>query len=192
MKKIIKILVFICFFSINLVAQERDTVNTFIYEFPTHQLLNWSVWRTDFYICTGIAFAKENGFTVEDFAKFGATTHTFTWNSIRGKGIDPIAQALIWFWKSYQSANPEILSKSDSSIKIRFDKPYKEFFANGDLLGVSISEFESYLFGHIKLIMSDIGMDCTYTIEDEYVDVMIVETSRNKAFLYPVTKYRGY
>ena len=156
---------------------ESDSIKTFIYDFPSDQLLKWSAWRTDFYICTGIAFAKENGFTVQDFAKFGAKTHTYTWNSIRGKGIDPIAQALIRFWKSYQSSDPEILNKSDSSITIRFEKPYKNFFYDGHLLGVSISEFETYLFGHIRLILNNIEMEFDYTIEDKYVDAIIKESS---------------
>jgi hypothetical protein len=160
----------------NEISITTDTIagkNPYNYEFSNENLLKWSVWRTDFYICTAIAFAKENGLSVEDFAEFGAKTHLFTWNSIKGKGIDPIVQALIWFWKSYQSSNPEILDRTASSVTVRFNKPYKAFFPDGKMLDVTISEFEAYLFGHIRLMMSYLDMKCNYTIEDEHIDMYV-------------------
>ena len=156
-------------------AQEKDSTQTFEFQFQSEDLLNWSVWRADLYICTGIAFAKENGFSVEDFTKFVAKKHVYTWNTIKGKGIEPIVQGFIWFWKSYQGSNPEIISQSDSLVIIRFDKPYKKFFTEGNLLNVSLSEFEECLFGHIQIMMAEIGMSYKYNIENEFVNVSISE-----------------
>jgi len=47
-------------------------------EIPIETKHSYSVWRTDYYIYTGIAYAKSLGMTVEDFAEYVGNVHRLT------------------------------------------------------------------------------------------------------------------
>jgi len=49
------------------------------------RIANYAVWRTDYYICTGIFYAKSHGETVEDFAIFVTNAHAYSIERMRGK-----------------------------------------------------------------------------------------------------------
>jgi hypothetical protein len=52
---------------------------------------------------------------------------------------------------------------------MRSNRPYKNYFENGPILGVSVDEFESCLWEHI-IIMSDlIGHKFEYKIEGDEI-----------------------
>ena len=44
------------------------------------KIANYAVWRTDYYICTGIAFAKSIGKSPNSFTNFAAQTHVQSFN----------------------------------------------------------------------------------------------------------------
>ena len=72
------ITLFICGFSQaptqNKVLTQSDSVRL------VSGKLSWSVWRTDYYICTGIAYAKSLGKTPEDFGVFVGNEHASSWD----------------------------------------------------------------------------------------------------------------
>lgn len=136
--------------------------------FPSsEEKANYNIWRTDFYICTGIAYSKSQGGTVEDFMKFVGTHHS--WSSIKGKGLEPAVQMLNGLIKLYGNGKFEILSESDTLVTMQSNRPYLEYFKNGPMLGVSLDEFESCLWGHIIILADRIELIFKYKIEGDQI-----------------------
>jgi hypothetical protein len=125
------------------------------------------VWRTDFYICTGIAYAKSQGKTPDNFAKFLGNAHS--WEDFKGKGLAPAVQMLYGLIKLYENGKFEILSESDTLVAMRSNRPYEDYFKNGPLLGVSLEEFEQCLWGHVLILANRIGLNLKYKIEDDQI-----------------------
>ena len=133
----------------------------------TETIARWSVWRTDYYICTGIAYAKSLGQTVDDFATFVGNTHS--WEDMEGQGLAPPVQLLYFAIKSYEGGEFEILSESDHSVAMRCNRPYASYFQSGPSLGVSLNEFEACLWKHAAILADRIGLDFVYRIEGDQV-----------------------
>ena len=66
---------FISYFSFS-----QDTINkeTLLEDVPLQTKHRYTAWRTDYYICTGIAYAKSMGQSVEEFAEFVGSRHSLT------------------------------------------------------------------------------------------------------------------
>ena len=128
---------------------------------------NFAVWRTDYYICTGIAYAKSIGKTPSDFAEFVGNHHS--WNGIKGKGLEPAVQVLNGLIKLYPGGKFEVTSESDTIVNIQSNRPYKGYFKNDGMLGVTVEEFESCLWGHIAILANRIGIIFTYKIVDDQI-----------------------
>jgi len=128
---------------------------------------NFAVWRTDFYICTGIAYAKTLGKTTDDFAHFVGNAHS--WDEIKGKGIAPAAQILYGLIRLYENGKFEIVSESDTLITMRSNRPYRSYFKDGPMLDVSIDEFERCLWGHIAILADRVGLLFKYRIEGDQI-----------------------
>lgn len=128
---------------------------------------NYAVWRTDFYICTGISYAKNLGKTVDDFAKFVGNAHSL--ESMMGKGLEPPVQLLNFVIKNYKNGNFEILSETDSLVTMKSNRPYAEYFNNGPMLGVTLEEFERCLWPHIVILFDRINLDFAYNIENDSI-----------------------
>jgi hypothetical protein len=128
---------------------------------------NYAVWRTDFYICTGIAYAKSIGKTPSDFALFVGNHHS--WEGIEGKGLEPAVQILNGIIKLYPDGKFEIKTESDTLVTMQSNRPYKVYFQNDDMLGISVEEFESYLWGHIAILADRIGINFKYKIVDDQI-----------------------
>jgi hypothetical protein len=132
---------------------------------------NFAVWRTDFYICTGIAYAKTLGKTTDDFAHF--VGHTHSWDEIKGKGLAPAVQTLYGLIKLYENGKFEIVSESDTLVTMRSNRPYMPYFKDGPMLGVSIEEFERCLWGHIAILADRVGLLFKYKIEADQITLSL-------------------
>jgi hypothetical protein len=128
---------------------------------------NYNIWRTDFYICTGIAYAKSLGKTANDFAVFVGNHHSC--ENIKGKGLEPAVQILNGLINLYGNGKFEIISESDSLVTMRSNRPYKNYFKSGPIFGVSVDEFESCLWGHIVIMSDLIGLRFKYKIESDQI-----------------------
>ena len=159
------IIIVICFGKICAAQVEKSSV-IHPKEATVHEKLAYSVWRTDYYICTGIAYAKKNGKTVEDFTEFVGNMHSM------GKNPEDVVDVMCYVPKTYPYGEAEVLSKTDSTAVIRINRPWSEYFKNGLLLGVSLEEFESYLFGHLIIMGKKIDLHLDFKHEDES-DVII-------------------
>jgi hypothetical protein len=135
------------------------------------EISRFVVWRTDYYICTGIAYAKSIGKTAEDFTVFLGSTHN--WEEFRGKGLEPPVQLLHLLIKSYRGGEFEILTQSDTCVTLRFNRPYTRFFDDGPLLGISLDEFEACLWNHIAIMAERIGLDFAIKIDDDSVNASL-------------------
>lgn len=135
------------------------------------QIAGYAVWRTDFYICTGIAYAKSLGKTAADFSVFVGNTHN--WEDFRGQGLGPPVQLLYFLIKCYPDGEFEILSQSDQSVSLACNRPYAQFFEDGLLLGVSLAEFETCLWQHIAMMASRIGLAFSYAIEPARITAVL-------------------
>jgi hypothetical protein len=133
----------------------------------------FAVWRTDYYICTGIGYAKSLGKTVSDFASFVGEAHS--WEEMRGQGLEPPVQLLYFVIKSYDGGEFEIISESENSVKMKCNRPYARYFDNNAMLGVSLDEFETCLWQHISIMARRIELDFSYRIKN---DSVLIELSK--------------
>ncbi|WP_430937210.1 hypothetical protein [Saccharicrinis sp. 156] len=156
-----------------VIAQEDDSSRFNLMKAPIDKAARNAVWRTDFYICTGIAYAKSAGRTTDDFMKFVADTHVNTLNSIKGKGLEPIINLANFLITSYPDGTFEIISESPSTVKYKTNRPYISYFTKGYMVGVTIDEFEKCLWGHFKLMLKSLGIDFDYHIEGDFVEAEV-------------------
>jgi hypothetical protein len=82
-------------------GQQADYVKIKLEKASIEQTANYALWRTDFYICTGIAYAKEIGKTPEDFMSFVIKTHGPTLDGMKGKGLAPVIQLINFVVTNY-------------------------------------------------------------------------------------------
>jgi hypothetical protein len=140
----------------------------------TEQIAGFAVWRVDYYICTIIAYAKSLGKTVEELINYVGNAHD--WEEMRGKGVVPPVRFLYFLIMNYKNGEFEILSQSDSSIQMRFNRPYARFFANDPMLGVSVEEFESFLWDHIAIMARRIDLNFIYQVEGETITATLSQS----------------
>jgi hypothetical protein len=158
----------ICVFFCSLIyAQDSDAVGIELTEAPLANKHRYAVWRTDYYICTGIAYAKSMGQTVEEFAEFVAARHALT--SPNDTSLIAAIKSANFVWTCYPGGQMQILAESDSIVITKSNRPYKAMFNSGPVLGVTIDEFEKYLFGHVVIMAANIGILCEYKIEDDHI-----------------------
>jgi hypothetical protein len=148
-------------------VQEHQKIQLKDFFASADEKANYAVWRTDYYLCTGIAYAKSMGKTPSDFAVFVGNHHS--WEGIKGQGLEPAVQILNGLIKLYQNGSFEITSESDSLVTMRSNRPYIVYFSNDQMLGVSVDEFESCLWGHIKILADRIGLNFNYKIEGDQI-----------------------
>jgi len=150
-----------------LFSQDNVTPKIQLKTASIEKTANYAVWRTDYYICTGIAYAKSQGKSVDDFARFVGNAHTL--ERSRGKGLEPFVQLLSFVITNYKDGYFEIISESDSIVTMKFNRAYERYFKNGPVLGVTIDEFEKYLYSHIVIMCDNIDLDFVYRIEGDFV-----------------------
>lgn len=151
------------------ICYSQDSQNTKIQlkEIPLERKHNFSTWRVDYYICTGIAYAKQMGQSVEDFAKFVGTHHDLTYPN--NQTLSGVAETSNLVMTNYPGGKYEIISESDSVIVAKSNRPYKIYYEDGPLLGVTINEFEKYFWGHVAIMASKINIDFKYEIKEDEV-----------------------
>jgi hypothetical protein len=168
--KIRNILIFIILILVNCdlaTSQENQISKTQLTDRPIESKLSYATWRTDYYICTGIAYAKSLGMTVNDFAAFVASKHSIT--SPNDTSISAVIKSFNMVMTTYPKGKVELLTESNSSANMRWNRPYASYFKNGPVLGVSLDEFESYLYGHVAIMTKRIGIDFKYDIKQDTV-----------------------
>jgi hypothetical protein len=105
----------------------------------TEQIAGFAVWRVDYYICTIIAYAKSLGKTVEELINYVGNAHD--WEEMRGKGVVPPVRFLYFLIMNYKNGEFEILSQSDSSIQMRFNRPILRKRSHARRFGGGVREF---------------------------------------------------
>ena len=148
-------------------SQDSQGIKIQLKEIPLERKHNYTTWRVDYYICTGIAYAKSMGQSVEDFAKFVAKYHNLTYPN--NKTLSGVAETSNLVMTNYPGGKYEIISESDSVIVAKSNRPYKIYYEDGPLLGVTIDEFEKYFWGHAAIMASKINIDFKYEIKEDEV-----------------------
>ena len=148
-------------------SQEIQDSKTQLADSPIESKHAYSTWRTDYYICTGIAYAKSLGMTVDDFAEFVGSKHSIT--NPGDTSISAVIETFHWVMKTYPKGKFELLSESDSSATMRWNRAYSSYYRNGPVLGVTIEEFERYLYGHVAIMTRRIGIDFKYDVKEDTI-----------------------
>ena len=154
-------------FSVFTLCQGQGYQKIKLQDYSAEVKANFSIWMTDYYICTGIAYAKSLGKTPSDFAVFVGNHHS--WEGMEGKGLEPAVQMLNGRIMLYPNGSFEITSESDSLVAMKSNRPYKDYFQNNGMLGVTVEEFESCLWGHIAILADRVGLSFKYKIVGDQV-----------------------
>ena len=135
--KIRNLLIFIILILVNcnlIMSQENPISKTQLTDRPIESKLSYATWRTDYYICTGIAFAKSLGMTVNDFAIFVGNRHTIT--SPKDTSISAVMKTMYSVITTYPKGKLDLLTETNTSATFRNNRPYSSYFRNGSVLGV--------------------------------------------------------
>lgn len=111
-------------------------------------------------IIAGIDFAKSQGVSIEEYAKYQGERWKDAWDPAVGfEGIVDfiITSNIAW------AENVEILNQSDNSITIRVSQLYPELIEMGDLLGVTHDELMVWLKEMMIPICEYLG--CSFSLE---------------------------
>jgi hypothetical protein len=146
---------------------QAQTTLTQLTNLPVESKLAWATWRTDLYICTGIAFAKSIGMTANDFAVFVGNNHSIT--NPDDTTISAVVRTLNLLLTTYPKGKFELLTESNLMATLKWNRPYSAYFRNGLVFGVSLEEFESVLYGHAIIMTKRIGIDFKYDIKADTV-----------------------
>ncbi len=106
------------------------------------------------------------GQSVEDFAKFVGKHHDL---NPTNQTLSGVAETSNLVMTNYPGGKYEIISESDSVIVAKSNRSYKIYYKDGPMLGVTIDEFEKYLFGHVAIMASKINIDFKYEIKEDEV-----------------------
>ena len=152
-------------------AQDATISKIQFQETPIEGKLSYTAWRIDYYICTGIAYAKSMGQSVEDFAEFVGKHHHI--GDPKTATLASVAHLAHFVMTCYPGGKVDIVAESDSMVVLKSNKPYKDYYKDGPMLGVTLDEFEKYLFGHVAIMASKLNMDFKYEIkEDEVIQTL--------------------
>ena len=111
---------------------QAQTTQTQLTNLPIESKLDWATWRTDIYICTGIAFAKSIGMTANDFAVFVGNNHSIT--SPDDTTISAVVKTLNMLFTTYPKGKFELLTESNLMATMKWNRPYTAYFENGRIL----------------------------------------------------------
>jgi hypothetical protein len=150
------------------VADQQET-GIQLTEAPLEARKNYAVWRTDYYICTGIAYAKSVGKTAEDFASFVGSKHSMGGSD--EQEFAPVVQLLHFVIGNYQDGHLEVVTHSEGTVTMRCNRPYRAYFRDGPVLGVTLDEFEAYLWQHVTIMLERVGFAFAYGIEGEGISL---------------------
>ncbi len=148
-------------------SQDTKSFNIQFKETPLEDKHRFTAWRVDYYICTGIAYAKSMGQSVEDFAAFVGKHHSI--GNPETATLARVAYAGHTVLTSYPGGTIEIVSESDSMIVVKSNRPYKDYYKDGPMLGVTLDEFEKYFWGHVAIMAGKLNMDFKYEIKEDEV-----------------------
>lgn len=148
-------------------GQEKASSNIQFKETSLEDIQRFTAWRTDYYICTGIAYAKSMGQSVEDFAEFVGKHHSL--GDPNNATLASVAQTGHLVMTSYPGGRYDIISESDSMIVAKSNRPYKVYYKNGPMLGVTLDEFEKYFWGHVAIMASKLNMESKCEITENEV-----------------------
>ena len=93
--------------------------------------------------------------------------------SMKGKGLEPLVNLLHFVVTNYPNGTFEIVSESDKTVKVKSNRPYSVYFKNGQMLGVTLDEFEKYLWGHIQIMLKSIDIDFEYDVNGDFVEAIL-------------------
>jgi hypothetical protein len=147
----------------------QDTDSSFIQlkEATLENKQSFACWRVDYYICTGIAYAKSMGQSVDDFAEFVGNRHNL--GNPNTATLKSVIQTGHYVITSYPGGEFEVISESDSIIVAKSNRPYKDYFKEGPLIGVTLEEFEKYFWSHVAIMHSKLNIDFKYEISGNEV-----------------------
>jgi hypothetical protein len=148
-------------------TQDPSTSKIQFEETPLEGKHSFTASRVDYYICTAIAYAKSMGQSVEDFAEFVGQRHGIV--NPNNATLAAVAQAGHYVMTSYPGGLYQIISESDSVIVSKSNRPYKLYYKDGPMLGVTLDDFEEYFWGHVAIMHSKLKMDFKYEIMENEV-----------------------
>ena len=148
-------------------TQELQNLKIQLDDAPVEEKLSYSVQRIDVNICNGIAYAKSLGKTVEDYAEHVGTKDNLTGSN--DTSIEKAVKSIHFVITCYPKGEFEILSESDSSVEMRWNKPYSDYFKREAIHGVTIDEFETYLYRYVEIMAKKIGYNFDCTIKNDHV-----------------------
>ncbi|NOR12304.1 MAG: hypothetical protein GQ545_03530 [Candidatus Aminicenantes bacterium] len=160
-----------------IIAQEQTEQKIELPERTPEWKLGRSVRHMDLFICTGIAYAKSLGKTAEDYGKFVGEKFAPSWEGAKGQGVAPLIRTWSGHWQLYKNGKFEIVSESETSVTTKFNRPYSAYFKDGDLYGVTVNEYETFLEKIGVAIANYLGLKYEQKVEG---DNLIVTISKQK------------
>jgi len=158
-----------------IIAQEQTEQKIELPERTPEWKLGRAVWHMDLYVCTGIAYAKSLGKTAEDYGKFVGEKFAPSWEGAKGQGVAALIRTWSGHWQLYENGKFEIISESETSVTAKLNRPYSAYFKDGDLYGVTMNEYETFLEQIGLAIANYLGLKYEQKVEGDNLITTISE-----------------
>ena len=123
----------------------------------------------------GIAFAKSQGITPEEYGKYVGELHGQYWDA--GEQC-PLKYFIIGMYKnmnSFEDFKMEIMEHSDSDIKAKMCRKWEENFSWTDKYGATMDEYNNCMEALWIAIAGNLGLDYSQQIEEEWIIVKVTK-----------------
>lgn len=125
------------------------------------------------YAITGIAFAKSEGTTPEDYGRFIGKSFASFWDP--SAGYQMFAEQLMYILAGLHPDNQmEIVEQDGQMVRFRL-KNVDLFFQNGPVFDVTYQEFLDCSYGIIAALATYMGVEFSHRMDGEWYEVTFKE-----------------
>lgn len=128
---------------------------------------------------TGIAFAKQQKLTPKEYGVFVAKVLCPSWDHIKDQGIAPFLRGLYFNFQTDPSFKIELTEETATSVSGKMtrygDFWFKKSVEYGISSGVTVKDYDEYLYALISTIADFIDLKYTQNVKDGWITFNISE-----------------
>jgi len=119
------------------------------------------------------------GKTPEEYGRFVGELFAPSWEDTREKKPGP--EYFAKFYYSHMSAYPDfemdVLEVDSDSVRFKHNRPYRSYFENEDMFGVTIDEYEAFMKASNEPISGYLNMNIELELDGDW---MVVTMTRKQ------------
>ncbi|MBD3225858.1 MAG: hypothetical protein GF313_14110 [Caldithrix sp.] len=169
---------FIICLSVNCYSQtseEKEDQKIKLKKLYLEQKLQRSVMNLAAILTCGIAYAKSQGETPEDYGKFVGDILAASWKGSKGKGISAFVKGMYLNFQSDRNCKWEIVNNSENSVTVKMNRFGDETVKYYAYAGVTPQEYDRTMGKLMEAITDYLGFDYEQELEGDQIVFTVSE-----------------